>query len=45
MTSSSPKIYLGELNHTPLGIFASPPQLWLLAVEWADFLGCIHYSA
>lgn len=37
MTSFSPKIYLGELNHTPLGDFRlAASNLGLLAVEWAD---------
>ena len=37
MTSSSPKIYLGELNHTPLGDFRLAASTFgLLAVEWAD---------
>ncbi|MBM3180136.1 MAG: methylated-DNA--[protein]-cysteine S-methyltransferase [Chloroflexi bacterium] len=37
MTSSSPKIYLGELNHTPLGDFRlAASNFGLLAVEWAD---------
>jgi methylated-DNA-[protein]-cysteine S-methyltransferase len=37
MTSSSPKIYLGELNGTPLGDFRlAASNLGLVAVEWAD---------
>ncbi len=37
MTLSSPKIYLGELNNTPLGdLRLAASDLGLLAVEWAD---------
>lgn len=37
MTLSSPKIYLGELNNTPLGdLYLAASDLGLLAVEWAD---------
>ncbi len=37
MTSSPPKIYLGELNDTPLGDFRlAASDLGLVAVEWAD---------
>ena len=37
MTISSPKIYLGELNDTPLGdLRLAASDLGLLAVEWAD---------
>ncbi len=37
MASSSPKIYLGELNHTPLGdLRLAASDFGLLAVEWAD---------
>lgn len=37
MASSSPKIYLGELNHTPLGnLRLAASTVGLLAVEWAD---------
>ena len=36
MTLSSPKIYLGELNNTPLGnLHLAASDLGLLAVEWA----------
>jgi len=36
MTLSSPKIYLGELNNTPLGdLRLAASDLGLLAVEWA----------
>jgi methylated-DNA-[protein]-cysteine S-methyltransferase len=39
MTISSPKIYLGELNGTPLGdLRLAASDLGLLAVEWADSL-------
>ncbi|MFN8384585.1 MAG: methylated-DNA--[protein]-cysteine S-methyltransferase [Anaerolineales bacterium] len=37
MTSSSPKIYLGELNDTPLGDFRlAASDFGLIAVEWAQ---------
>ncbi len=37
MTSSPLKIYLGELNHTPLGdLRLAVSSLGLLALEWAD---------
>jgi len=37
MTRSSEKIYLGELNNTPLGDFRiAASDLGLVAVEWAD---------
>lgn len=37
MTSSPLKIYLGELNNTPLGDFRlAASNLGLIAVEWAD---------
>jgi len=37
MTLSSPKIYLGELNNTPLGdLRLAASDLGLLAVEWAE---------
>ncbi|MDP2778443.1 MAG: methylated-DNA--[protein]-cysteine S-methyltransferase [Anaerolineales bacterium] len=37
MTTSSLKIFLGELNHTPLGDFRlAASNFGLLAVEWAD---------
>ena len=37
MTSTPPKIYLGELNDTPLGDFRlAASDLGLVAVEWAD---------
>jgi methylated-DNA-[protein]-cysteine S-methyltransferase len=37
MTISSPKIYLGELNDTPLGdLRLAASDLGLLALEWAD---------
>ncbi len=37
MTISSPKIYLGELNSTPLGdLRLAASDLGLLAIEWAD---------
>lgn len=37
MASSSPKIYLGELNHTPLGdLRLAASDFGLLAVEWAN---------
>lgn len=39
MVPSSPKIYLGELNDTPLGdLRLAASNLGLLAVEWADSL-------
>lgn len=39
MTISSPKIYLGELNATPLGdLRLAASDLGLLAVEWVDSL-------
>lgn len=37
MTFSPPKLYLGELNDTPLGDFRlAASDLGLVAVEWAD---------
>ncbi len=37
MTSSSPKIYLGELNRTPLGdLRLAISNFGLVALEWAD---------
>lgn len=37
MATSSSKIYLGELNHTPLGdLRLAASDLGLVAVEWAD---------